>query len=381
MRRTMGTAAFILPLVALALGPWVGLGASGAQTDASSSWFEPVDAVAAPDALHAAPRTARGSAACNCRTVDVTLDNVVRDAKVKTGDARVVNFNVTYVSADYGDRDVDVDQEAEAISGDAIAGQIIAVDARGPGCVNVRVHASNHVEDAEVESGDATAINRSVVLLDPAVSQGDLDIDIEQEAEAHSGDAVAGQIIDVVGGNRVGRCGGGVDLTAVNEVLDTDVETGRAIVRNTSQIIRCAVAGCEAELRALLGGGAQLEVCSGSGCREADAKELSSTLTEEAARPDPEGETKSDTKVAAACSTPTPTPNASSYSVERPRSEPSPAPTPTPASASAPPEPSTSPTASPGATREPCATSSPEPGDAHPELIASGSEPTPAPAS
>lgn len=378
----MGTAAFIFPLVALSLGPWIGLGASAAPAveSASDSSFVRGALVVAPPAEAAAPKGARGHTECNCRTVDVTLDNVVRDVEVKTGDARVVNFNVTYVSAEYGDRDVDIDQEAEAITGDAIAGQLIAVDARGPGCVNVRVSAKNHVEDAEVESGDATAINRSIVLLDPGVSRGDLDIDIEQEAEAHSGDAIAGQVIGVVGGNRIGGCGGGVDLKALNEVLRTDVETGRARFHNFSEIRTCSTPGCEAELRGLLGGKPEVEVCSASRCRDVDSKELAATLAEEAAvRPDPEGESNSDLNAAeSACSNASPTPAATPKGKWQHHAAPSPTPTPenTPAASEA----AASPSISPESTPVPCPTSTSQPQGEEAGLVAERPEATPEPA-
>ncbi|MGH2668052.1 MAG: hypothetical protein ACRDH5_02850, partial [bacterium] len=168
-------------------------------------------------------------------------------------------------------------------------------DARGPGCVNVVVNAINRVRDSIVRSGDATAINRSIVLLDPGVSAGDLEIDVEQEALAVTGDAIAGQVIGLVGGGGRGRCRGGVDLRAVNEVSDTKVRTGNATFVNESDVRTCRAQGCTEELERLLGAGAELEVCTGSRCREVDADELGSVL-EEAARVD-EAEEESDDEV------------------------------------------------------------------------------------
>jgi hypothetical protein len=373
MRRTLGTAAFILPVVALTLSPWMALAAPRAPLPDRAAYLGMPYARVVTEPAPAAPAEARsrGSTECNCRTVDVKLNNFVRDAEVKTGDAKVVNFNVTYVSNAYGDTDVDVDQEAEAVSGDAIAGQLIAVDARGPGCVNLRVNATNHVEDTKVESGDATAINRSVVLLDPGVRRGDLEIDVEQDAEAQSGDAIAGQVIGLVGGSRVGRCGGAVDLTAFNEVFRTKVETGKALTQNESDIRTCAVAGCAAELRRLLGAGAELEVCSGRRCREVDAEELGATLQTAALRPDPEGETHDDLDPEMDCDADAPEPGPHQQSAGA-------SPAPTPAAKESPaPAASAQPSPSPAPTAPACPTPTPSADDPDAPLMASGADDVP----
>jgi hypothetical protein len=233
------------------------------------------------------PSFSRPEGGCNCRTVKVNMRNDVRRAEVRTGNARVVNFSITYVSAAFGDRDVEVDQEAWAVSGDAVAGQLINVDARGPGCVNVEVTATNRVRDSIVRSGDATAINKSIVLLDPGVSAGDLEIDVEQEALAQSGDAIAGQVIGLVGGGGGGRCRSGVDLRAVNHVSGTKVRTGEATFLNEADVRTCEARGCAAELRRLLGQGAVLEVCTGSRCREVDAEDLGEVLGDAARSDEP----------------------------------------------------------------------------------------------
>jgi hypothetical protein len=317
----------------------------------------------------------RGSAACNCRTVDLNLRNDVSNAKVRTGDATDVNFNVTYVSAGYGDREVEVDQEAEAISGDAIAGQLIGVDARGPRCVNVRVNATNRVKDSTVESGAATAINHSVVLLDPTVRRGDLDIDVEQEAEAHSGNAIAGQVIGVMSAGG-GRCRGRVDLKALNEVLNTKVRTGKASFFNESEIRICAAPGCAAELRKLIGQGARLESCTHSRCRRVRADDLDALLASEEPLVDPDDETQgeederinADTECETG-STPSPPPSASpapAADAAQPTAQPQPTPAPDQAG------PSSSPQATSSA--PPCPTPEPSPASG-PELIASGDEP------
>lgn len=373
MRRSAGTAAFLLPLIALAVGPWLGIPGDRSAPMASSTrafWDGEVEPFLpfAPRRQVASEPAAPGRTVCNCRTVDVNLRNDVRDVKIKTGKASVSNLAITYVSSDYGDREVDINQEAEAVSGDAIAGQLVGVDARGPGCVNVRVNATNRVQNATLETGDATASNRSVVLLDPGVSRGDLEIDVEQEATARSGDAIAGQVLGVIGGNSVGGCGGRVDLTAVNEVLDTKVKTGKAAFLNDVEIRRCAKVGCAEEFRELTGE-AEIEVCSGRRCREVERGELAAALADAAGRHDDGVETSDqDDEIQpieqAPCRagkhkaqpTPTPTPG--------PADEPTPDTDAAPAAATPSPSPSPSP-------NDECAEPSPSP-DSDSELMATG---------
>jgi hypothetical protein len=303
--------------------------------------------------------------------VDVKLNNFVSNAKVKTGDAKVVNFNVTYVSATYGDTDVDVDQEAEAISGDAVAGQLIGVDARGPGCVNVRVHARNHVDHSTVQSGDATAINRSIVLVDPAVRRGDLEIDVDQEANAFSGDAIAGQVIGITN-QGAGRKGcGGVVLDAFNEVLHTKVKTGKATFYNDSVVKTCSIAGCVAELVALLGAGAEVEVCSDSHCRRIEADELPDVLANLGTGSDTESEGTDDDASDDPCPTPAaPGPTAPPAAPGEVQAEATPEPVSDPAST---PEPAISPTPSPSPVPV-CASPTPRP-QKTPELVAPKARP------
>ncbi len=200
---------------------------------------------------------------CTCRKIVVDAKNVVRDAEVESGDAKVINTSITYITPTYGDNEVDIDQEAEARSGDAIAGQIIAVDGGDNGCASIHVTATNIVEDTEVTSGDAIARNVSVVLLDPSIDRGELDIDVDQEAEAESGLALAGQVLGVRGGG--GPCGG-VILDALNKVKNVEVETGDSVAENISEILACADAGCLREVRGVLEGAESVDVCDETGC-------------------------------------------------------------------------------------------------------------------
>lgn len=282
MRRPASLGATVFSALALVFAPWIGPVSprAVAPTDEVLFMGTPLSWLMPRAAQPETPEFTRPRSACNCRTVRVNMRNDVSNAEVRTGDAKVVNYNITYVSAAFGDREVDVDQEAEAVSGDAIAGQLINVDARGPGCVNVEVNAVNRVRDSIVRTGDATAINKSIVLLDPGVSRGDLEIDVEQEALAVSGDAIAGQVIGLVGGGGGAGCRGGVALRAVNEVTDTKVRSGEASFLNESEIRTCAEQGCADELRRLLGAGRELEVCRESRCRDVDTDELGALLGE-----------------------------------------------------------------------------------------------------
>ena len=390
MRRPWGSGAAVLPLLALIFGPWLGWSPVRSTEPDNGLVFSQLEAPPETDsdpAEAAAPARAR-SGGCNCRTVNVNMRNLVRNAKVRTGDAKVVNFNITYVSANYGDREVEVEQEALAVSGDAVAGQLINVDARGPGCVNVQVHATNRVEDSIVRSGDATAINRSIVLLDPGVSAGDLEVDVEQEATAVSGDAIAGQVIGLVSGGGSRGCRGRVDLRAVNEVLDTKVLTGNATFLNQSEVRTCAVRGCADELHRLLGRNTELEVCTGTRCRGIDAEDLGAVLNEEARRADDDPDDDDDAEDGSAPSVSPPpgcTPaEQAAYYRSRQSSRydwpsPSPSPTPAPQSSSAPQS-----SEAPGSpTPEPppgCATPTPEP-TASPGLLVAAEADESAPAS
>jgi hypothetical protein len=208
----------------------------------------------------------------------VIAENVVKDAEVETGDATVVNKSITYIAPTYGDDDVEVEQEAIARTGDAVAGQVLAVSGGGEGCSHVTVKATNVVHDAEVKSGDATARNESLILLDPRLQTEELDIDVDQEAEAISGDAIAGQIIGVKGGG--GPCGG-VILDALNDVRNVEVESGDAVIENISEILACGDAGCLEEIRESLKDVALVEVCDDQGCHPVKTEKFIAMLKQQ----------------------------------------------------------------------------------------------------
>jgi hypothetical protein len=263
--------ALAVAVLTLSIGPWLGLpsGAPAAQWSAfaTAGWGHSlVSGIVRDDPI----LPAAAPTGCTCREITIEAKNVVRDADVETGDAEVVNRSITYVAPTYGDDDIDVDQEAVAKSGDAVAGQILAVNG-GPGCSRVRVHATNIVENADVKSGNATARNESLILLDPRLPSGELEIDVDQEAVAKSGDAVAGQIIGIRGGG--GPCGG-VILDALNDVRNVDVQSGDASMKNVSNVLTCKEAGCLDEVRRYLLGVDSVEVCDGEDCTPVSPKKF-----------------------------------------------------------------------------------------------------------
>lgn len=271
--------ALLLAVLTLSVGPWLGLpsgpanaewsavAASGLGRSLLGQTFpdDPIDAVSA-----AVPT------GCTCREITVEAENIVKNADVSTGDAEVVNRSITYVAPTYGEEDVDVDQEAVARSGDAVAGQILSVDG-GDGCSRVRVTARNVVHDADVRSGDATARNESLILLDPRLNVEELEIEVDQEAEAVSGDAVAGQILGVRGGG--GPCGG-VIVDALNDVRNVDVRTGDAYTENLSRVLACRDAGCLDEVKLFLLSVDDVEVCDADECEEVSKAKFFAMLQE-----------------------------------------------------------------------------------------------------
>ena len=258
--------ALLLAVLTLSVGPWLGLltGAPRAEWSAfaTAGWGRSLlGHTLADDPIPVIDPAPTG---CTCREITVEAENIVKHADVETGDAEVVNRSITYVAPTYGDDDVDVDQEAVARSGDAVAGQILAVDG-GRGCSRVHVKATNVVHDAKVRSGDATARNESLILLDPRLNTEELEIDVDQEAEAQSGNAVAGQILGVNGGG--GPCGG-VILDALNDVRDVDVRSGDATTDNLSRVLACRSVGCLQEVKLFLLSVDDVQVCDQDDCDE-----------------------------------------------------------------------------------------------------------------
>jgi hypothetical protein len=291
MRRAMNAGVSILPAFLLAVGPWLGLVSLAARPALHEftpvvSRFQPVVPSAAATSRSATGgRHAKG---CGCKTIVLNAANIVRDARVKTGDATVINTAVTYVSSAFaaGHGKVRVDQSAEAITGDAIVGQLLGVEGIGKGCFHIVITALNDVQDVKVTSGDAKAINRSYVLMDPGVSRHDFDLEVDQEAKAISGKAIAGQIIGALNLGS-GPCKGSVEVEADNSVKDAKVKTGKAKTDNVSVVRNCSEVGCPAELLELSSLVSHVQLCVSKGCGDESTSDVPALIAAAAPRKAP----------------------------------------------------------------------------------------------
>ena len=120
--------ALTIGALTLGIGPWLGLPAASSPL-LPASFGAPVPLVGEAPAEGQAeqlPPPLSAATGCTCREVVVDASNVVKDADIRTGDAKVINRTITYIAPSYEDTDVEVEQEAEAITGDAIAGQMLA---------------------------------------------------------------------------------------------------------------------------------------------------------------------------------------------------------------------------------------------------------------
>ena len=154
----------------------------------------------------------------------------------------VANASATNVQV--GDNEQSTEQSGSASSGDAVAGQVAGVVSSG----DASVDATNHSEDVDVETGDATGTNDaasfvgmtagSSTVLSAAgddiingnaanVFVGDNSYDLAQDATATTGDGVGGQVIGVVT-----SAGGSADVVAANTSEGVDIETGDADASN-----------------------------------------------------------------------------------------------------------------------------------------------------
>jgi len=334
-------------VLTLAIGPWLALLASTfhpsltvlASADSFGWGTTPLSAPLTPGTVDT-PMGPFHVGGCTCREITLNADNTVTNSSVETGDARVSNFNLTYVTAGYaqnGNDQIDVNQTANAQSGDAVAGQILGVDGVG-GCAHITVHAHNLVANTDVQSGNALADNKSFVFLDPSLQRGNVKVNVNQVANAKSGTALAGQIIGVTGGG--GPCGG-VTVDATNQVQNVDVQTGDATMHNLSQITKCGTERCFREIMLLLAWkGGPVQVCAASGCRDLTPYQFVHALKEQAAG----------TPIDQQLATPTPSPDPNNDGVVDGRSL---FPTPAPKHSKATPTPTPTDTPDPSATPDP----------------------------
>jgi hypothetical protein len=152
--------------------------------------------------------------------------------------------NASATNVQLGDNEGSTDQSGEASSGDAVAGQVAGVVSSG----DASVDATNHSEDVDASTGDATGTNDAATfvgltagtstflsaagddLLNAAatnVQLGDNAAGVIQSATAATGDGVGGQVIGVVTSP-----GGSADVVAANTSSGVGIETGDADAAN-----------------------------------------------------------------------------------------------------------------------------------------------------
>ena len=208
-------------------------------------------------------------AVVNGGTTDIVASNRTVDSDITTGDARGSNktsgftglldtqtstvgafatdiTGSTGVNVQEGDNRFIASQVARSRSGDGIAGQVLGVVSAG----NTRVDASNVTTDSSVETGDATTNNSGsafVGLLSAATStvaaadltgvtgtnlqDGRNKSTLNQNADAVTGDGIAGQVAGVVT-----SAGGSAALTLANTSTNIDSTTGEARFSNASSL-------------------------------------------------------------------------------------------------------------------------------------------------
>jgi hypothetical protein len=193
-------------------------------------------------------------------SADVVAANTSEDVEIDTGDSDAFNDadafvglnatgtvgfadaedidNASATNVQEGDNELDAEQTADAASGDGVGGQVLGVVSGG----DASVDATNHSEDVEVETGETEAENDFDAFVGLTagtstgfgagaedidndsgtnVQEGDNSKDLTQDAEALSGDAVAGQVAGVVT-----TAGGSADLVLANTSEDSSAESG-----------------------------------------------------------------------------------------------------------------------------------------------------------
>jgi hypothetical protein len=203
-------------------------------------------------------RSAGGSA-------DVVAANTSSGVSIETGDADATNdaaafvglnatgtaglaadvVNASATNVQEGDNALEAEQDATAASGDGVGGSVIGVVSAG----DASVDATNHSEDVDVSTGDATSTNdfaafvgltdgsttalQAADILNGAaanVQEGDNSKSLAQSADATSGDAVAGQVAGVVT-----SAGGSADLVLANTSSSATAGSGDGDFSNTDE--------------------------------------------------------------------------------------------------------------------------------------------------
>jgi hypothetical protein len=197
-------------------------------------------------------------------TADVVAANTSSGVSIETGDADAANaaasfvglnatgtaglaadvINASATNVQEGDNELVATQDAMAASGDGVGGSVIGVVSAG----DASVDATNHSEDVDVSTGDATSTNDFAAfvgltngsttalaadILNGAaanVQEGDNAKEVVQSADATTGDAVAGQVAGVVT-----SAGGSADLVLANTSEGADAASGDGDFSNVDE--------------------------------------------------------------------------------------------------------------------------------------------------
>jgi hypothetical protein len=141
-----------------------------------------------------------------------------------------------------GENNSDSHQSGRANAGNAITGQVVGVASSG----GASVDATNHTDNSNATTGDATARNHAKTFAGQNISEihapgstkspvvltnkqtGDNRTSVSQSASASTGDGIAGQVIGVVTTN------GPSSIAASNSTTNSDVTTGDATASNSA---------------------------------------------------------------------------------------------------------------------------------------------------
>jgi hypothetical protein len=138
----------------------------------------------------------------------INASNHGTDVDAKTGNATSVNQAASAVGGtnQNGDNHDHTGQAANALTGDANAGQVVGQvgggsgtgTGGGMGSGTGSINASNSCDDCTSKSGDANSVNQSASAVGGTNQNGDNHDHTSQTSSSQSGDANSGQVIGQV---------------------------------------------------------------------------------------------------------------------------------------------------------------------------------------
>jgi len=202
-------------------------------------------------------------------SASIVAANTSTNVDIQTGDARAFNDAAAFVglnsssdtsvagpaadvlntatatNVQQGDNKLDANQTATSASGDGVGGQVLGVVSAGAASVD----ATNKSDHVDISTGSARSSNdfgafvglnfatdtdvASADVLNGApaanVQEGNNKKSLSQDANATSGDSVAGQVAGVVT-----SAGGSADLVLANTSTNSDTQTGDGRETNSS---------------------------------------------------------------------------------------------------------------------------------------------------